>query len=84
MWLIINALFLIISVSQCKIVILSPQGLKDKFKDTNSTIDVVYGNFGHIPYGQSLTGQVYFNASNPLGCNQEDIFLDELKGKPKA
>ena len=51
MWLIFNTLIIIIGVAYPKIVIESPQGLKDKFKDTNGTIDVVYGNFGHIPYG---------------------------------
>jgi hypothetical protein len=30
---------------------MAPEGLKDLFKDKNSTIEVVYANFGHIPYG---------------------------------
>jgi len=24
-----------------------------------------YANFGHVPYGQSLTGTLYFDKSNP-------------------
>jgi hypothetical protein len=41
------------------------------------TIDVVYANFGHIPYGQSMVGMLHYNKTNNLGCKREDAFFNE-------
>lgn len=38
-------------------------------------INANYANFGHIPYGQSLIGTIYFDAENPDMCK---------KSKPQA
>ena len=39
------------TVTESKVVINTPEVLKDKFKDTNGEIQAVYANFGYIPYG---------------------------------
>jgi len=41
-----------------KITIHGPKALKEKFKDSDYTIDVVYANYGRIPYGQSIIGRL--------------------------
>jgi hypothetical protein len=32
-----------------------------------------YANFGHIPYGQSLIGDIFYDESNPDGCKRMDV-----------
>lgn len=32
------------------------------------TIPASYGNFGHIPYGRSIIGRIYFDPDNENGC----------------
>jgi len=32
-----------------------------------------YANFGHIPYGQSLIGQIYFDKDNMDGCKKMNL-----------
>jgi hypothetical protein len=39
-------------------------------------------NFGHIPYGQSMIGRVYFNASNADGCIAGTNFTQDFSGDP--
>ena len=34
------------------------------------TIAASYANFGHIPYGRSIIGRIYFSKSNPDGCKE--------------
>ena len=50
-------IFVLFHITQASIKILEPQALIDKFPP-NGMIDVVYGNFGHIPYGQTVVGYV--------------------------
>lgn len=37
-----------------------------------------YANFGHIPYGQSLIGQIYFDKDNMDGCKKMDLETSHL------
>lgn len=37
------------------------------------TIPANYANFGHIPYGQSLIGQIYFDKDDLDGCKKMDL-----------
>jgi len=39
-------------------------------------------NFGHIPYGQTLLGRLYFNKENPTGCNPNKTFTDVFNSDP--
>ena len=53
----------------------------------DNVIAANYGNFGHIPYGQSLIGNVYYDLDNPDGCDpfslrqhnkESEDFVDRL------
>ena len=66
----------VLGLISANIKIISPASLKEKFKSNNYTIDAVYGNFGHIPYGQSIVGHIYYNKSNSLGCKQGEQFTN--------
>lgn len=35
-------------------------------------INANYSNFGHIPYGQSLIGTIYYDEKNPDMCGKSD------------
>lgn len=35
-------------------------------------INANYANFGHIPYGQSLIGTIYYDDKNPDMCGKSD------------
>jgi hypothetical protein len=37
---------------------------------------MVVANYGHVPYGQSFVGNLYYNESNPLGCAKDSLFTD--------
>lgn len=73
---------LLVQLAQASMTILHPQSLIDKFGATNGTIDVVYGNFGHIPYGQSVVGHMQYNGKNSLGCNSSIPFQPESEKVP--
>lgn len=64
------------------IKVTSPQSLVGKFASTDGVIQSQYANFGHIPYGQSLHGRIYFNSSNPTGCEHGSSFTNDLSGDP--
>jgi PA domain len=42
--------------------------MKDIYSDQNGTLTTSYANFGVIPYGHSIKGWIYFDPTNPLGC----------------
>lgn len=45
-------------------------------------INANYANFGHIPYGQSLIGTIYFDQDNPDMCNKSDpVSLKEMEAE---
>ena len=58
-----NILFLTVCFVICgvwsKITIHGPESLKKKFKDSDYTIEVVYSNYGHVPYGQSIVSFIF-------------------------
>lgn len=44
-----------------KITIHGPDSLKNMFKDSDYTIEVVYSNYGRIPYGQSIVSFIWYH-----------------------
>ncbi len=71
-------LFLLLLLSSlhsllCRITVLSPKALKEKFK--NRVIKASYSNFGKIPYGYTLSGRVYFDPNN----KDEDMACKPIK-----
>jgi hypothetical protein len=73
---------LLFNNSDAKLTIYGPQSLKNIFSDKNGEIQTQLANFGHIPYGQSMVGRLYYNASNPTGCSENSEFTDDLSGDP--
>lgn len=61
-----------------KLIINGPQDLTDKLTSrpgkNNLEIDAVFANYGYVPYGQSTFGYLYFNSSDPLGCDKSSEF----------
>jgi hypothetical protein len=78
----ICASILMMSTSDAKLTVYGPQSLKNLFEDQNNEIKTTLANFGHIPYGQSMVGRLYYNASNPYGCNPSNGFTDDFSGDP--
>jgi hypothetical protein len=66
-------IMMLVALAKANISILGPQPLKDDFGVNKTDLDIVYSNFGRIPYGQSINGQVHFTPKNPLGCNKTDL-----------
>ena len=58
-----------------KMLIYSPSSLKTSVGVEDGQLIVSLADFGHIPYGQSLVGQVVFPEDNEYGC---DPFEDSL------
>jgi hypothetical protein len=52
------------------------QLLESRSSSSSSAIEAVFANYGHVPYGQSILGNLYFNESNPLGCAKDSEFTD--------
>lgn len=53
--------------------------------DGNTSVNPInaqYANYGHIPYGQSIVGRLYYNPDNRLGCDKTASFTDDLSGDP--
>jgi hypothetical protein len=61
-----------------KLVVYGPQTLVDMYPKDDPTIPANYANFGHIPYGQSLIGQIYFDKDNMDGCKKMDLETSHL------
>jgi hypothetical protein len=75
----ICASLLLSQLTEAKLSIKGPKVLKEKFKDNNGQIQTVLANFGHIPYGQSMDGRLYYNASNPYGCSEYNKITNDVK-----
>lgn len=71
------ALALLVGLSLASITVYSPDELRKDF--TSESIKVSYANFGVIPYGHSLKGRIYFDPTNPDGCEPygEFDFIDD-------
>ncbi len=79
---------LLLAVVQAKLYVQHPDELSRKFP--NAEIHSTLANFGHIPYGQALVsiffdyvrllkvGRLYFNETDPEGCDQDQAFEIEL------
>ena len=72
---------LLLSQAFSRLVIHGPQELKEKFASSNSRIKASYANFGTIPYGQSMIGRIYYNATNSKGCSRTNI-TNDFSGDP--
>jgi hypothetical protein len=46
-----------------RLLVQSPESLKKLFGE-DGEIQVQMANFGHMPYGQTLTGKLYYNVTN--------------------
>ena len=67
------SLCLTLSIAFGKLVVYSPQDLVGKFETSKGVIDANYANFGHIPYGQSLIGSIYYDPQNAMGCQRMNL-----------
>ena len=67
-----------------KVTVYSPKELKnrvtEKLGKENNQFDVSIANFGIIQYGHSLIGRIYYDPSNPTGCEPFDEF--DFSGDP--
>lgn len=68
------SLLLLAHQTVADITILEPREVIDAFvrEELSPKIDVSFAEFGHIPYGSSITGLIYHDAANPLGCERID------------
>lgn len=62
-------LFLILSVAYSKLTVYSPTSLRNKINKDKGTIHSSVANFGHIPYGHSIIGKVWYDEENKNGCH---------------
>lgn len=72
-------MIIMISIISAKLHIIGPESLKEQFKSSNQTMEVVYANFGHIPYGQSMVGKLHYNNTNRFGCKKTDTFFNDTE-----
>jgi hypothetical protein len=70
------ALSLLATLTTQRLVVYGPSNLKDEFASTDGVIQASYSNFGHIPYGQSIIGRIYYNPDNKDGCNRKEFTHD--------
>ena len=68
---------LIISLTCAKLIVYSPEKLKNLIDDsknpdylTDGYIETSVANFGLIPYGHSIVGTLYFDTNNQYGCDK--------------
>lgn len=76
-------LILFLSVATAKLIVYSPSRLRKKVSSQNGTIDSSVANFGHIPYGHSIIGRVWFDEENRDGCHSFRINITG-EGDPDA
>ena len=58
---------MLLSSSLCSIQIIHPKQLKNDLRN-DGFIKASLGNFGHIQYGSSTLGRVYYPVMNTDGC----------------
>lgn len=66
-------LFLLLSVAYSKLTVYSPNSLRNKINKQNGSLHSSVANFGHIPYGHSIIGRVWFDEQNRDGCHDFKI-----------
>ena len=62
-------LALLAAIATCRLYVQSPQELVEEIGN-EGVIAASYANFGHIPYGSSISGEVYFDEKNDKGCDK--------------
>ena len=68
---------MLIGSASCQLKLFGPDYLKDKFD--SGVIDAVYANFGYIPYGHSLYGNINTNLVVSNMCKPlEQSELDKI------
>ena len=77
--------FFIVFISKIysHIIVKSPKELASKF--TNQTIKVGLANFGNVPYGHKIVGNIYYNlddSEDAFGC--KEIKLQGIPTTPKV
>lgn len=60
----------LLACASSKLIVYSPSELEDIFSSQDGVIQATYANFGHIPYGQSLVGEISYDTKNPTGCEK--------------
>lgn len=68
--------------SNQKLIVHGPQELRDLFYESDGLIQSQLSNFGHIPFGQSMGGRLYYNASINEMCDPDIPFTDDWSGDP--
>ena len=63
------ALALFVATACCRLYVQSPQELVEQIGQ-DGVITASYANFGHIPYGSSIAGQVFIDPNNEEGCER--------------
>ena len=84
-------LLLLAALAQANLIVLSPPDLMSKLNGTGTNIlddgtlsmKASYATFGRIPYGQNLTGQIYIDSDNTLGCTELTFDNQENPEDPK-
>lgn len=56
--------------SEARLKIMSPESLANQFK--NSTIRANYANFGFVPYGQTIMGNLHYSENQKYSCDEYD------------
>jgi hypothetical protein len=77
----ILSLATMLGVVQSKLYVYGPETLKEKFAFKDGAIKASYSNFGHIPYGQSIIGRIYYNENNKDGCEPTE-FTEDFTNDP--
>jgi hypothetical protein len=69
----ITLLFIFIAYTFSKLVVYNPRTLRNKIDPTTGVIPSSLANFGNIPYGHSIIGNVWYDEENESGCNDFNI-----------
>ena len=60
------------TLSTASVQVFNPKSLRNEVGDENGFIEAGMANFGHIDYGSSILGQVFFPLKNKDGCKPFD------------
>jgi len=69
-------LSLVLALCVSKLIVYSPEKLKTQIDDSKDSlisdgyIETSVANFGLIPYGHSIVGNLYFDPNNADGCGR--------------
>ena len=70
------SLFFLLVLSEAKVYVLSPPGLKAEMQSRNPGVGEVrasLGNFGNPPYGTAIVGRVFFAKRHEMVCEPPEI-----------